>query len=182
MALGHHPTPVLPIGDFWCLYPTEFPWSEHLPTFFLVEYQNNCITSMMCTMHLDNSMWSMLNQDILFRQGRYWQPVKWLSIRTYLLFQPDTYSCNNYPFMLVSNFSNMHHACTHTCTHTQRPLAVKPSSIQNRPLAAKSFTPNFIISSVADVRTGKQTRHTKVSTKHSLNKVWDTKIVLVKPI
>ncbi len=25
MALAHHPTPVLPIGNFWCLYPTNFP-------------------------------------------------------------------------------------------------------------------------------------------------------------
>ncbi len=34
MALAHHPTPVLPIVDFWCLYPTEVPWSEHHPKFF----------------------------------------------------------------------------------------------------------------------------------------------------
>ncbi len=25
MALAHQPRPVLPIGDFWCLYPTNFP-------------------------------------------------------------------------------------------------------------------------------------------------------------
>ncbi len=36
MALAHHPTPVLPIRDFWCLYLTEFPWSEHHSRFFLV--------------------------------------------------------------------------------------------------------------------------------------------------
>ncbi len=40
MALTHHPTSVLPIGDFWCLYPTEFPWSEHHRTFFSVILPN----------------------------------------------------------------------------------------------------------------------------------------------
>ncbi len=34
MTLAHHLTPVLPIRDIWCLYLTEFPWSEHHPTFF----------------------------------------------------------------------------------------------------------------------------------------------------
>ncbi len=38
------------------------------------------------------------------------------------------------------------------------------------------------MTAVADfLQKGKQTQHTKVSTKHSLNKVRDTKFVLVKP-
>ncbi len=40
MALAHHPSPLLHISDFWCLYPAEFPWSEHHSTFFSVILPN----------------------------------------------------------------------------------------------------------------------------------------------
>ncbi len=38
------------------------------------------------------------------------------------------------------------------------------------------------MTAVADISKDKQTCHTKVSSKHSLNKVWDTKSELVKPV
>ncbi len=65
MALAHHPTPVLPRRDFWCLYPTKFPSSEHHPTFFWVILPNlfpkASLTQSMATL-CHNSFYSTLRE------------------------------------------------------------------------------------------------------------------------